>query len=125
MVNYFQRECLYCGMQQEIPTVSLADQDLDYLCCKCDSSLLEQTDGSTLTRDIAHQHETVSQAMIKLDQALDLAWQGYYQSVRLVVGGGRIREEILGQLVWYVQEGRVRDMSDEAPNRGAVLVRLR
>lgn len=125
MADYFQRECLGCGMLQEVPRVSFKERDLEYLCCKCDSSLFEQSDGSTLTRDIAHQHETVMQAMLKLDQTLDEAWQGYYQSLRLIVGGGRIREEVLGQLAYYQQEGNLYAFSDEAPNRGAVLIHLR
>ncbi|MES2605173.1 MAG: hypothetical protein V4603_09555, partial [Pseudomonadota bacterium] len=93
-----QRHCLHCGM-----TVAAAPLDIDRLpprlvCPKCDQDLYAQHDYSCLTRDIAHQRESIPKALEKLDASLLKAWQGYYQSMRLIVGGGLIRGQVLGQL---------------------------
>ena len=95
----------------------------DTRCAKCDDVLMEQGDGSTVTVDIAHNRETVSQALDSMDQVLDRAWRGYVSRVRLIVGGGVIREAVLGELTYRRQQGAVLGVVDE--NRGAVLVTLR
>ena len=51
--------CLDCGMQ--VP-------DDIRRCPKCDNQLDRQTDGSTVTIDIAHHGERVSDALRKLER---------------------------------------------------------
>lgn len=94
-------------------------------CPKCDANLYLQSDGSCLTRDIAHGHETVARALQKLEETLLAGWEGYCGSLRLIVGGGVIREQVLGHLHHCRLRGRLLDYREEAPNKGALLVRLR
>lgn len=94
-------------------------------CVKCDENIYLQHDGRFLTRDIAHGHETVARALEKLDDVLLDGWRGYYRGVRIIVGGGLIREEVLGQLSYYRQRGTVRGCREDSPNRGAIVVTLR
>ena len=94
-------------------------------CSKCDENLYLQHDGRFLTRDIAHGHETVARAREKLEDLLLEAWRGYYRGVRIVVGGGLIREEVLAQLRFYRQSGIVREYQEDSPNRGAIIAVLR
>ncbi len=118
------RECLNCGMLEAVRGVSIRERQLEPLCQKCDSPLWSQTDGSSLSVDIAHQQETVRQALQKFDAALEQAWQHTFaSSLRLIVGGGAIREAILGELSSLLTHGVVLDYVME--NRGVILVRLR
>lgn len=94
-------------------------------CKKCDADLYRQHDGSTISRDIAHHRETVAAALAKLDELLLEAWRGYCRSVRIVVGGGLIRDEVLGQLRYYRERGLVREYGEDGRNRGAILAVLR
>ncbi len=94
-------------------------------CVKCDENLYLQHDGRFLARDIAHGRETVARALEKLDDLLLEGWRGYYRGVRIVVGGGLIREEVLRQLAYYRQRGSVRGYREDSPNRGAIVVTLR
>lgn len=75
-----------------------------------------------MTVDIAHQRETVTQA---LGKALNQGWQGYTRPVRLIVGEGLIREVILGELYFYRAKGVVLVCTEEPENRASVLVRIR
>jgi hypothetical protein len=94
-------------------------------CVKCDENLYLQHDGRFLSRDIAHGHETVARALEKLDDVLLDGWRGYYRGVRIIVGGGLIREEVLRQLHYYGQRGIVRGYREDSPNRGAIVAVLR
>ena len=94
-------------------------------CSKCDENLYLQHDGRVLSRDIAHGRETVARALEKLDELLLDGWRGYYRGVRIVVGGGLIRDEVLGQLRYYRERGTVRAYREDRPNRGAIVVTLR
>jgi hypothetical protein len=94
-------------------------------CSKCDENLYLQHDGRFLTRDIAHGRETVARALEKLDELLLDGWRGYYRGVRIVVGGGLIRDEVLGQLRYYRERGVVRAYREDSPNRGAIVATLR
>ena len=94
-------------------------------CSKCDENLYLQHDGRFLAGDIAHGRETVARALEKLDELLLEGWRGYYRGVRVVVGGGLIREEVFGQLRVYEQRGIVRGCREDSPNRGAIVVALR
>lgn len=120
-----QRECLVCGMPAVVNRLQLEDLPPQLICQKCDSNLYVQSDGSILTCDIAHQHETVSKALQKLEAALVDAWQSNCQQLRLIVGGGVIRRDVLGQLHYYQGNGYLLSYTEESPNRGAVLVRIR
>ena len=95
------------------------------ICPKCDQNLYLQHDGSCLTRDIAHQRETVARALEKLDHLLLDGWKGYCRTVRIIVGGGLIRENVLGQLHYYERQGIIRDYREDAPNHGAIVAVLR
>lgn len=104
---------------------SIFDRDQRELCIKCDSPLFEQGEGTVLRADIAHQRETVEQALTKLEDTLERCWQGSESRVRLIVGGGRIRDAVLGQL-WYLHSrGLILDYREEDSNPGAVLVMVR
>jgi hypothetical protein len=120
-----QRECLACGMPADSGRLHLEDLPARLQCLKCDSDLFAQSDGSCLTRDIAHRHETVAQALRKLDSALVEAWQSCAGELRLVVGGGVIRRDVLGQLHYYRGCGYLLDYAEESPNHGAILVKIR
>jgi DNA-directed RNA polymerase subunit RPC12/RpoP len=120
-----ERRCLNCGMSVTAPRFDLDQAPPRLKCPKCDQNLYRQHDGRYLTRDIAHSHETVVRALEKLSDALLDGWRGYYRGVRLIVGGGLIRNEVLGQLRYYEQRGIVRDFREDSPNRGAIVVTLR
>ena len=94
-------------------------------CSKCDEDVYAQHDGRVLTRDIAHGRETVASALDKLEQVLLAGWRGHYRGVRVIVGGGAIRDEVLGKLRYYRERGVVRRFSEDAPNRGAIVAVLR
>jgi hypothetical protein len=119
------RHCLDCGMPVPVPRLQLDDLPPSMICPKCDADVFRQHDSRCLSRDIAHQHETIDRALHKLDALLVEGWQGTWQSLRLIVGGGRIREQVLGQLHHYQQRGRLRSYSEDRPNRGAIVVLLR
>jgi hypothetical protein len=119
-----KRQCLVCGLEHRLMAPSILDRSKEPLCIKCDSPLFSCGDGSQLTVDIAHQRETVKQALAKFEQALEHSWQsGYASELRLIVGGSLIRDAVLAELHFRKSQGTVLDFSDE--NRGAVLIRLR
>jgi hypothetical protein len=102
------------------------DQVPPHLSCpKCEQNLYLQHDGSCLTRDIAHQRETIVQALAKLDRLLLDGWQSHCRSVRIIVGGGLIRDQVLGQLHYYQGQGVIRAYHEDSPNRGAIIAVLR
>lgn len=110
------RACLNCGMHLAAATRQ---------CPKCDADLGSQTDGSVLYRDIAHQHETLAIAMQKMTQVLEEGRAGHARAVRLVVGRGLIREEVMRQLSWLSMSGDILDFDHDEGNSGAIMVTLR
>jgi hypothetical protein len=108
--------CLECGM-----SVSL---DMRH-CPKCDNALDLQHDGTTITVDIAHNGERVSEALQKMQMEIALARKGVARNIRLVVGSGLIRDEVLLVLRDLEFRGDVKDFEPELFNAGAVLVRLK
>jgi hypothetical protein len=94
-------------------------------CPKCDNALNFQHDGSTITVDIAHQGERVSEALSKMQNEIDLARKDVAMSIRLVVGSGLIRDEVLLALRDLKFRGDIIDFDTEPFNAGAVLVRLK
>jgi hypothetical protein len=111
----------------ETPVVfsEFRDRQMRCLCLKCDDDLLSQSDGSIMTRDIAHHQETLHQASVKMIEVLQQVWEGYARGVRLIVGGGRIREEILSQCEYFLNQGYIKSYSVESSNYGAIVVYLR
>ena len=111
-----QQICLDCGMSVNVT--------LQY-CPKCDNALNLQHDGSTVTVDIAHHGERVSEALQKMQSEIDLARKGAAKCIRLVVGSGLIRDEVL----LVLRDLRFRDdiigFEPESFNAGAVIVRLK
>src|SRR5690606_22911925 len=106
-----KRVCLHCGMRVAAPRFDLEQVPPRLRCPKCDDELYAQHDGRLLTCDIAHSRETVAQALDKLERLLLEGWRGHYRGLRIVVGGGAIRDEVLGQLRYYRQRGIVRDFA--------------
>ena len=94
-------------------------------CPKCDNALDLQHDGSTITVDIAHQGERVNEALRKMQSEIDLARKGVVMCIRLVVGSGLIRDEVLLALRDLKFRGDIKDFDPESFNAGAVLVRLK
>ena len=118
------RECLNCGMLHQVRLLP-DEPPVEQLCSKCDSPLFAQTDGSTLTVDIAHQRETVAQALDKFARALNRGRHSYARQVRLIVGGGAIRDAVLGELHYQRSTQQIIGFVEEGGNRGALLVRIR
>jgi hypothetical protein len=112
-------------MGVKAPRFEIDDVPPRLVCPKCDERLYLQHDGKLLTRDIAHQRETVPRALHQLDKLLLEAWRGYAKGVRIVVGGGAIREQVLAQLSAYRERGIVRDYGEDNANRGAIVAILR
>ena len=120
-----QRQCLNCGMAVAIAPLHFDDIPPRQICIKCDNDIYQQSNGSCLTQDIAHQHETIVKALQKLDAVLVSAWTGYYKEFRVIVGGGQIRQQVLGQLHYYQQQRKILSCQEESPNHGALIAVLR
>ena len=120
-----QRHCLHCGMTVTSAALALDELPPTLCCPKCDQNMYQQSDGSCLTVDIAHGRETRAQALNKLDASLLEGWAGYCRDLRVIVGGGVIRDEVMGQLQFYRDTRRLLEYREESPNRGAIRVRLR
>jgi hypothetical protein len=112
-------------MRVKAPRFEIDDVPPRLVCPKCDESLYLQHDGKLLTRDIAHQRETVPRAMDQLDKLLLEAWRGYAKGVRIVVGGAAIRAHALERLRDYRERGIVREYREDSPNRGAIVAIVR
>lgn len=94
-------------------------------CPKCDNSLDLQHDGSTVTVDIAHQGERVSEALQKMQNEIDLARKGVAMNIRLIVGSGLIRDEVMLSLRDLEFRGDIKSFEAEPFNAGAVVVKLK
>lgn len=114
MKNRF--ECMQCGMTLHQGRVN---------CPKCDDLLDAQTDGSIMTVDIAHDRETVRDAVTKLNQILDEVDKARGAGARLIVGTGRIREAVSAELATYLHRKDILSFDYEGQNEGAILVMLR
>ena len=111
-----QKICLNCGM-------SLSDAM--HCCPKCDNVLNLQHDGSTITVDIAHQGERISEALGKMEKEIEFARKGVAMYIRFIVGSGLIRDEVLLALRDSKFRNEIMDFESEPFNAGAVLVRLK
>jgi hypothetical protein len=94
-------------------------------CPKCDNQLDLQTDGSTITIDIAHHGERVRDALHKLESQTKLAKRGVTAYLRIVVGSGVIREAVLSRLMDLEYRGVIMSHELEQDNAGSILVQLK
>jgi hypothetical protein len=108
--------CLNCGMR--------IDSDTRH-CPKCDNHLDEQTDGSTVTVDIAHNGERVHEALRKMHDQIETANRGVSQYIRFVVGSGIIKEEAMMSLESLERRKVIVRQELEPGNSGAILVKLK
>jgi hypothetical protein len=109
-------DCMQCGM--------LLPQDVVH-CPKCDDLLDAQSDGSIMTVDIAHDRETVRDAMSKLSQTLIEVDRARGAGARFIVGTGRIREAVSAELATHLYRKDILSFEFEGSNEGAILVLLR
>ena len=94
-------------------------------CPKCDNHLDEQTDGSTVTVDIAHNGERVHEALRKMHDQIEAANRGVAQYIRFIVGSGIIKEEAMMSLGDLVRRKVIVRQGLEPGNSGAILVKLK
>lgn len=111
-----EKICLDCGMS--------IDEDIKR-CPKCDNFLDSQNDGSITTVDIAHQGERVDEALCKMRAEIDAARNGVELYLRLIVGSGVIRDEVLAALCDLQAGGDVKGFEVESSNAGAIKLRLK
>ena len=108
--------CLSCGM-------SITREARR--CPKCDNRLDLQTDGSTATVDIAHQGERVRDALQKLNVAITETRSGVARNLRVIVGSGVIREEVMLRLRELEHQKAIIRFGLEGRNDGAFLIQLK
>ena len=108
--------CLNCGMRIDSGTRR---------CPKCDNHLDEQTDGSTVTVDIAHNGERVQEALRRMQDQVETENRGIAQYIRFIVGSGVIREEAMASLGDLERRGVIIHQEVERSNGGAILVKLK
>jgi len=111
-----KRKCLNCGM------ATFPDQKR---CLKCDDMLGSQSDGSTVTVDIAHQGERVRDAVLKLENLLVELQSDNTSYLRLIVGSGLIRDEITYTLDTLLHRKEILSFDQDGRNSGAILVHLK
>ena len=111
-----QRHCLDCGM-----TISIAE----LYCPKCDAVISKQSDGTTVTYDIAHQGEYVRHARMKLQEVMDELRSSPTGNLRLIVGNGLIKEEVYHFLADLEFRKEILDFKQDGRNKGSILVRLK
>lgn len=103
----------------------MAVGDRERRCPKCDNRLDLQTDGSTISVDIAHQGERVHDALKKLRREVKSTRGGVAQYLRLVVGTGVIREEAMRTLQDMERRKVIIRYDIDNENSGAILVKLK
>ncbi|MFT7685949.1 MAG: hypothetical protein ACI9FB_001294 [Candidatus Azotimanducaceae bacterium] len=94
-------------------------------CPKCDSVILKQSDGSTVTYDIAHQGEYVRHALMKLQELMDELLMSPTGNLRLIVGNGLIKNEVNYFLADMQFRNDIRGFAQDGKNSGAIMVRLK
>ena len=110
------RRCLDCGF-----ILAAADE----FCPKCDSQIAGQTDGSTVTIDIAHSKQRIHEALEQLRAAVSMHERMSTQFLRVIVGGDRIRRAAMHELQQLRSRGLILQFGHEDKNRGAVIVVLK
>ena len=94
-------------------------------CPKCDNHLDEQTDGSTVTVDIAHNGERVHEALRRMQDQVETENRGVAQYIRFIVGSGVIREEAMASLGDLKRRGVIIHQEVARSNGGSILVKLK
>ena len=94
-------------------------------CLKCDGVIAEQTDGSTVWIDIAHQRETVNEALVKLEREIADVNQGLAKYLTLIVGDGKIRSAVIARLGDLEVRSTIIGFEVSETNRGQLLVQLK
>ncbi len=86
------RHCPDCGL----PLTKFGSPDV---CPKCDADLIAAVARKPLVVDVAHQGETIHQALAKVDQAVsEFVWRRH-PSLKVIHGGsGRIKAQVLHAL---------------------------
>ena len=111
-----KQQCFQCGMAVPAKTKR---------CPKCDNRIARQTDGSTVKADIAHHGERVQEAVSKMHAIIDMEKAGLTQYLRLVVGGGAIREAAEYELITLKHRRAIKSYAPDGGNTGAFMVRLK
>jgi len=93
-------------------------------CPKCDYGRYDQNQNQRLTKDIAHNMQTVHQATQECYDALAKAKREKYGELRLVVGGGLINQEIGRVLEAEKWKNQLKSFEYEKFNNGAYLIRF-
>lgn len=104
------KQCPECGMVIDITLTT---------CPKCDFNLRLINRDKTIMVDIAHHHETVEQAIEKLNDFITKAKDENYGHLKIIVGNGLIREEIKRLLPYYQEIGKISGYTTDGFNRGA------
>ena len=107
--------CQFCGM-------SLFNTS--ETCPKCDSVIENQFQPTTLTIDVAHNKETVEQALVKLHRVVKKNKVMKYRQIRVIVGSKIIRSEVIKELEILKREKTIFDFKTDGKNSGALLVRM-
>ena len=111
-----RRRCVEC---------SFPVTDSDTVCPKCDARLVGQTDGSTVTIDIAHGKQRIHQAIEQLRSSVAIQQRNTTQFLRVIVGGDRIRKAALIELQSMQAHGLIEQFGQDDNNRGAMMVLLK
>jgi len=111
-----RRSCLKCGF----PVT-----ESDRVCPKCDSQLVHQTDGSTVTLDIAHGKQRIHEAIEQLRSAVTQHQRSTTQFLRVIVGRDRIRDAALLELQTMQSQGTIFKFGQDDRNRGALIIVLK
>jgi len=117
------RNCPSCGFP-------LDRGNLPSVCPKCDEDLIRAKARKPLVVDLAHQGETVSQALAKLDKAVsECVWHGH-PSIKVIHGHGssggvsRIKPQVLSAMRKHADRlGAV--MEQDGDNPGAHVMRFK
>ena len=107
--------CQFCGM-------SLLNTSKT--CPKCDSDIEDQYHPTTLTVDVAHNKETVKQAIDKVHQVIEKNQIMKHRQIRIIVGSKRIREEVMYELETLKRGKAIFDFGMDGKNSGALLIRM-
>jgi hypothetical protein len=75
-----QRECWNCGFPVDLAKVAV--------CPKCGEDVRLEATGQVVDIDVAHDGETVADALRKVAAALDRAWVGDARGLKVIHGHG-------------------------------------
>lgn len=94
-------------------------------CPKCDFERGAENLNRTLTVDVAHNRQTVMEAITQFETALENAVNHKYGYLRIIVGGAKIRDEIERNLSQKKELGTLATFGLEPKNNGCFLIKLR